>query len=86
MGSPSFNLARKIKALLDDLKKWNKEEFGDLASRKKSLLSKLLDLDARKDLLGLSSEEQIHCTQIKGDIELLAFLEGTRDKCLMLCL
>lgn len=57
-----------------------------MASRKKSLLSKLLDLDARKDLLGLSSEERIHCTQIKGDIELLAFLEGTRDKCLMLCL
>lgn len=85
MGSPSFNLARKIKALQDDLKKWNKEEFGDLASRKKSLLSEQ-DLDARKDLLGLSSEEQIHCTQIKGDIELLAFLEGTRDKCLMLCL
>lgn len=65
MGSRSFNLARKLKALKDDLKKWNKEEFGDLAFRKKSLLFELLDLDAREDLLGLSSKEQICRTQIK---------------------
>ena len=32
-----FILARKLKAFKDDLKKWNKEEFGDLAFRKKSL-------------------------------------------------
>ena len=54
LGSPSFILARKLKALKDDLKKWNKEEFGDLAFRKKNLLSELLGLDAREDLLGLS--------------------------------
>lgn len=65
MGSRSFNLAQKLKALKDDLKKWNKEEFGDLAFRKKSLLFELLDLDAREDLLGLSSKEQICRTQIK---------------------
>ena len=34
VGSPSFILARKLKALKEDLKKWNKEEFGDLAFRK----------------------------------------------------
>lgn len=54
MRSPSFNLAWKFKALKDDLKKWNKEEFGDLAFRKKNLLFELLDLDAREDLLGVS--------------------------------
>ena len=31
LGSPSFILARKLKVLKEDLKKWNKEEFGDLA-------------------------------------------------------
>ena len=36
-GSPSFILGRKLKALKEDLKKWNKEEFGDLAFRKKCL-------------------------------------------------
>ena len=54
LGSLSFILACKLKALKDDLKKWNKEEFGDLAFIKKCLLFELLGLDAREDLLGLS--------------------------------
>ena len=51
--SPSFILACKLKALKEDLKKWNKEEFWDLAFRKKCLLFELLGLDAREDLSGL---------------------------------
>ena len=57
LGSPSFVLAQKLKALKEDLKKWNKEEFGDLAFRKKCLLAELLGLDAKEDLRGLSNEE-----------------------------
>ena len=53
-------LAQKLKALKIDLKKWNREEFGDLAFRKKSLLSELLGLDAREEFLGLSNEDQNH--------------------------
>ena len=74
-GSPSFILARKLKALKEDLKKWNKEEFRDLAFRKKCLLSELLGLDAREDLSGLSLEDQTCRIQIKGEIANLAFLE-----------
>uniref|UniRef100_A0A7N2L7I8 ARM repeat superfamily protein n=1 Tax=Quercus lobata TaxID=97700 RepID=A0A7N2L7I8_QUELO len=51
------------------------EEFGDLAFRKKSLLSELLGLDAREDLWGLSHEEQTRHTHIKGDIAHLASLK-----------
>ena len=47
-----------LKALKVDLKKWNKEVFGDLALRKKNLLSELMGLDARKELVGLSNEDQ----------------------------
>ena len=57
-GSLSFILARKLKTLKDDLKKWNKEEFWDLTFRKKCLLFELLGLDAREDLLGLSQKDQ----------------------------
>ena len=74
-GSPSFILGRKLKALKGDLKKWNKEEFGDLAFRKKCLLSELLGLDAREDLSSLSHEDQTRHTQIKGEITHLASLE-----------
>ena len=74
-GSPSFILAQKLKALKADLKKWNREEFGDLAFRKKNLLSELMGLDAREELVGLSNEEQLHRLQLKGHIEQLASLE-----------
>ena len=74
-GSPSFILARKLKALKEDLKKWNKEEFWDLAFRKKCFLFELLGLDAKKDLSSLSQEEQTRHIQIKGEIAHLASLE-----------
>ena len=73
--SPSFVLAQKLKSLKEDLKKWNKEEFGDLAFKKKSLLYELLGLDAKDEILGLSHEEQARRAQVKGEIEILASLE-----------
>ena len=76
-GSPSFILAQKLKALKVDLKKWNREEFGDLAFREKNMLTELMGLDAREELVGLSNEEQIRRLQLKGDIEQLASLEET---------
>ena len=44
---------------------------------KKSLLSELLGLDAKEDILGLSHEDQARRTQVKGEIEVLASLEET---------
>ena len=73
--SPSFILACKLKTLKEDLKKWNKEDFGDLAFRKKCLLSELLGMDAREDLSGLPQEEHSRRTHIKGEIAHLASLE-----------
>ena len=70
-------MAQKLKALKEDLKKWNKEEFGNLSFKKKSLLYELLGLDAKDEILGLSHEEQARRTQVKGEIEILAFLEET---------
>jgi len=75
LSSPSFILACKLKALKEDLKGGNKEEFGDLACRKKCLLSELLGLDAKEDLSGLSQEDQTCRIQIKGEIAHLASLE-----------
>ena len=68
-------MTRKLKALKEDLKKWNKEEFRDLAFRKKCLLSELLGLDAREDLSSLSQEEQSRQSQIKSEVAHLASLE-----------
>ena len=75
VGLLGFILAQKLKALKANFKKWNREESGDLAFRKKNLLTKLISLDAREELLGLSNEEQLRRIQLKGDIEQLASLE-----------
>ena len=56
-GLPNFHLGAKLKALKADLKKWNREEFGDLAFRKKNMLTEMMGLDVRVELMGLSHEE-----------------------------
>ena len=63
-------------------KKCNREEFGDLAFRKKSLLSELLGLDAISKVWDLSNEEQSRPMQIRRDIEYLASLEEICVSCL----
>ena len=67
VGLPGFILTQKLKALKADFKKWNKEEFGNLAFRKKKLLTEMMGLDAKEELLGLSNEDQIRRIQLKGD-------------------
>jgi hypothetical protein len=44
-GNPSYVLARKLKALKGDLKKWNVEVFGDIGRCKKVLEEELGELD-----------------------------------------
>ena len=77
-GLSKFHLGTKIEGFESRFykKKWNKEEFGDLAFRKKNMLTELMGLNAREELVGLSDEDQIRHLQIKGDIDQLAFLEG----------
>ena len=75
VGPPSYVLACKLKALKGDLKHWNKHVFGDVAFRKKCLLTEFLELDMREELQVLSLENRSRRTMIKADIEHLASLE-----------
>ncbi|KAF5470704.1 hypothetical protein F2P56_011201 [Juglans regia] len=56
IGTPSFILACKLKALKQDLKKWNLEVFGHIDNHKSILLEELEELEG-KELLGDISEE-----------------------------
>jgi hypothetical protein len=38
-GSPSFILAKKLKALKMDLKKWNEEVFGHVGHKRNQLMA-----------------------------------------------
>ena len=44
--TPSFILAKKLRVLKIDLKKWNEKEFGNVTVTKLRLLQELHDLDS----------------------------------------
>ena len=75
IGPPSYVLACKLKAFKRDLKHWNKHVFGDVAFRKKSLLTKLLDIDMREKMQVLTQEDKARRLVVKSDIDFLASLE-----------
>ena len=72
--SSSFRLEKKIKLVKDELKKWNKEVFGNLQERKKNLELKLREAQLwlstsiscikekllRKEFEDLEEQEQIY--------------------------
>jgi hypothetical protein len=75
--SPSYVLARKLKALKDDLKKWNHQEFGNVGFKQKQLLCKLEVLNSKESIGGLSSSKRdIHGSHLL-ELDKLAHLEET---------
>ncbi|XP_035539695.1 uncharacterized protein LOC118344047 [Juglans regia] len=57
-GTPSFILAGKLKALKQDLRRWNMEVFGNIDNQKTILLEELQELEEQL-LLGNASEEAL---------------------------
>jgi hypothetical protein len=57
VSTPSFILARKLRALKLDLKKWNVEVFGNVQNRKWQAMSELNVLDVEVESRPLSSED-----------------------------
>jgi len=56
-GFASFVIVRKLKFVKEELKKWNKEVFGDIKLRKYKLLDSVNALDVKEESDGLSSDE-----------------------------
>ena len=53
-GTPNFVLAKKLKALKEDITRWNRRDFGNVECWKKELLEALKLLDAKEGENGLS--------------------------------
>jgi endonuclease/exonuclease/phosphatase family metal-dependent hydrolase len=75
--TPSFVLACKLKALKEDLKKWNKDTFGDIHYRKSCCIRDILDLDVKEGREGLSPDEQQLREVLKGEVIQLAHMAET---------
>uniref|UniRef100_A0A2N9GQ21 Reverse transcriptase domain-containing protein n=1 Tax=Fagus sylvatica TaxID=28930 RepID=A0A2N9GQ21_FAGSY len=77
MGPPSLVLASKLKALKEDLKKWNHQEFGNVGFKQKQLLGELEILNMKECSGSLSSSElELRGTHIL-ELENLAHLDET---------
>uniref|UniRef100_A0A2N9FJK0 Reverse transcriptase zinc-binding domain-containing protein n=1 Tax=Fagus sylvatica TaxID=28930 RepID=A0A2N9FJK0_FAGSY len=73
--TPSFILAKKLKALKLDLKKWNEEVFHNVRHRRNTLMLELEKLDATVEHHPLAEDEIIQKGWIVADLEKNAFLE-----------
>ena len=77
LGTPSFVLAKKLKALKEDIIRWNRNEFGNVERKKKKreLLKALKLLDVKKEELGLSEVELGERAELRSQIQNLLSLE-----------
>ena len=74
-GTPSYIVACKLKALKIDLKKWNKEVFGNVGVRKSQLMFDLNEMDVVAKLRALTGEEYEKKALIAANLERIALLE-----------
>ena len=84
----SFVLAKKLKALKEDIIQWNRRDFGNVERRKKDLLEALKLLDAKEGEYGLSEVEIGERAMLRSQTQNLLSLEKVswRQKLRMLCI
>ena len=87
-GTPSYVLAKKLKALKGDIIQWNRSDFGNVGCQKKELLKALKLLDAKDEEYGLSQVEIGERAMMRSQIQNLLSLEEVswRQKSRMLCI
>ena len=68
-GSPSFVIAKKLRALKGEIKRWSFEEFGNVEARNKAWEEKLKLLDRLAEDRGLSEEEKERRWVLTTDLE-----------------
>jgi hypothetical protein len=68
-GSPNFVLAKKLRALKWEIKRWNLEEFGDVRERNKASEEELKSLDNIEEGRQLIEEEKVRRSRITSELE-----------------
>uniref|UniRef100_A0A2N9GN59 Reverse transcriptase domain-containing protein n=1 Tax=Fagus sylvatica TaxID=28930 RepID=A0A2N9GN59_FAGSY len=75
MGTPSYVLSQKLKALKEDLKLWNKQVFGDVGLKRQQLECELQSFDEKEGTSFLTSEERVLREACKAELGKVAHLE-----------
>jgi hypothetical protein len=69
VGSLSFILAKKLRALKGEIKRWNFEVFGNVVAKNKVWAEELEMLDSNEEGRGLSEEEKKRRRVLVTDLE-----------------
>ncbi|KAG5540658.1 hypothetical protein RHGRI_020778 [Rhododendron griersonianum] len=75
MGKPSFILAKKLKLLKEDLRKWNCEVFGRLEAQKAKVVDTIRRIDLEEQVRSLTEEEQFFRVNAKEEFGKIAKFE-----------
>ena len=74
-GNPSFVLASKIKVLKEDIKKWNKESFGDVHIKKLELMKELQLLESKENQGLFTGDDRVHRLNTQAELERTLLLD-----------
>lgn len=74
-GCPSFVFAKKLKALKECLKVWNREVFGNVKESKDRVLDLIHFIDEKEGAVGLSEVDKCNRIEAKAEFARLARLE-----------
>jgi hypothetical protein len=87
-GPPSRILARKLKALKEDLKLWNKNIYGNVGLKKNWAMGDILRMNEKEFLGTMTPEDHQLREEMKMEVERLAHLEEVswRQKSRVLCI
>jgi hypothetical protein len=75
VGDPSNVLARKLKALKGELRRWNNEVFGHVEKNKKDLLEEIRELDSLEENRDLDDKEKKKKLLLTMELERLLLCE-----------
>uniref|UniRef100_A0A2N9H476 Reverse transcriptase domain-containing protein n=1 Tax=Fagus sylvatica TaxID=28930 RepID=A0A2N9H476_FAGSY len=74
-GSPSFVLASKLKVLKEDIKKWNREVFGDVHIKKLELMKELQQLEDKENQGLFTGEDRVQRLNTQAELERTLLLD-----------
>ena len=68
-------MASKLKVLKKDIKKWNRESFGDVHIKKLELMRDLQDLEAKENQGLFTGEDRVHRLNTQSELEKTLLLD-----------
>lgn len=71
-GIPSFIFTKKLKASKEEVKKWNKQVFGNLGESKARVLDSFHFLDEKEGIEGLTEEDKVRRIEAQTEFAKIA--------------